>query len=386
MIFGARVFKGACIIAIGVAGGFTTVILPLIVSAASVEHGLAAGSGMASSEMGGVAVGALIYGFLVAKHDKRLLAASAALVAAAANAITVIAEPISTLFVLRFIAGLGGGGLLATFAAAAGTSPKPDRLFGLFLSCAFISATVGFKLLTPLTETYGLSSIFLTMVLVDLLMILISLGLPGRPSPIANTESETSDAPEQPLNIPVVFALLGILSFFIGIGGIWPMIPEVGKSLGVHSSTVASVLASASLAAIAGALTAAALGDRIGRLIPLAIGLSGVALSLLTLAITDSGALFSVAPLTLLFAWNFSLPYLMGVLAALDKTGRAVAFNMTLQYFGFSVGPMLAAALIGAVGIKAALWAGVITTLAALSFYAAGLRLAAQKKAPATIS
>ena len=42
-----------------------------------------------------------------------------------------------------------------------------------------------------------------------------------------------------------------------------------------------------------------------------------------------------------MFFWIFVVPYLMGVMAALDPTGRAVVLNMAMQYGGFTLGPII---------------------------------------------
>jgi len=107
---------------------------------------------------------------------------------------------------------------------------------------------------------------------------------------------------------------------------------------------------------------------RFGRLLPLAIGITGSAASVYYLVGDIGGAEYWIAVCAFNFLWNLSMPYLLATLADFDNKGRMVVHGVSMQFIGYAVGPAIAAQLLG-------FGYNVINTTAALLFVAAALLL-----------
>jgi MFS transporter, DHA1 family, inner membrane transport protein len=353
---------------VGVVSVYTTVILPLILSGAAATFDIApAAAGIvASAEMGGIAIGTLIASLVVAKYNRRGMVAAGAICATVANLVSTIPLSFEPILVLRVFSGMGSGVLLATMAAALAATRNPDRYFGLFVAGAFVSAAISFGTLSALSARDGVVPLFAILAALNVTALLVCRWFPvGRGSP------ETDLAATEIVNakrLPIAAALAGIVAFYLGVGGVWPMMGAIGSSFGIGISEVGRILAGTSIAALCGALTASFVAARFGRTPPLVLGLGVAGLSLIWLAVAGSDA-FRIAPILFLASWNFSVPYMMGQLSVLDPSGRAVAFNMTLQYIGFAVGPILAGWEADSVGLSAVIWAGAAGCLISLSCF-----------------
>lgn len=369
---------------VGVVGAYTTVVLPLIVSEISANFSLSpADAGpVAASEMIGLAIGAFLISLMVASKNRRMLVTTSAGVAIAANVLSALTTDFEILLATRVVVGIGSGGLVAGFAAAAGTTSKPDRVFAIFVAAAFIAATLSFRLLPNWNVMADLPGLFLFMAGLNAVALIACLFFPQYAPGTEVPEDGGNAVGKMSIGVmPPAFGLVGIIIFYMGIGGIWPLVPDVGGWIGIDAQRIAAILANGSLVAIVGSLSAAVVSERFGRRIPLAIGLGGVALSLLAMGLYRTEAYFAILVPMFLAFWNFVVPFLMGTLAVLDPSGRAVAFNMTLQYIGFGLGPILAGTILSLGGFPALLLFCVAASLITLAIYFLALSLAQKRMA-----
>jgi predicted MFS family arabinose efflux permease len=358
-------------ILLGVMGGHTTVILPLVVSGLSGALALdgARAGWIAAAEMGGVAVGALVAGLLVGTRDRRMLATVSAALAIAANLLSLASGDLASLLALRFVGALGGGGLLAVMAASVGDTDRAEAIFGLFIAVTFSVAALDFAFLPGLIAEHGLALLFVYLAATNGLALVAALVIPGRARRVEGAGTGAGAA----WPVAVWLGLASIVSYYVGIGGAWALMGQIGAASGVDEAAVNAALSRASIAGIVGAIAASVLAARAPRTVMIAVGLSGVASSLIAIATVHGQGLFGVATLTLIFFWNMTVPFLMGTLALLDASGRAVAINMTLQYAGFSGGPLLAGAIAAAFGMHAVALLGAAGALGAMAFMLAAL-------------
>jgi predicted MFS family arabinose efflux permease len=360
----------AAIVWVGVVAVYSTVVLPLIVSAVAAGIGvtpIVAGY-VASAEMGGVAIGTLVAVPLVARSDRRRLVSVGALVGLIANLAAMLPIGFGGLLALRAASGAGSGFLLAAMAATAGDTRSPERVFGIFVAAAFLAAAASFGVLSGFVERAGAAPLYAILGGMNASAVVALRWFPSRGCAGASAGAR----PRTPRALPIAFALLGILCFYLGVGSAWPMMATLGRSFGLGGEQVAGIMAGTSIAALVGATGATLLAARPSKLAPLVVGLGATVASLAALLVWR-GEGFFVLPLTFLLAWNFSVPFMMGALAAFDPSGRAVAFNMTLQYFGFAVGPLIAAAVATRAGLVAVLAIGVAGCGGALLCFASAL-------------
>jgi hypothetical protein len=87
------------------------------------------------------------------------------------------------------------------------------------------------------------------------------------------------------------------------------------------------------------------LGMRLGRMVPLALGLGAYGCSVVVLVHVPTPAGFIGANLALGIAFFFVVPYLMGTLAVLDPTGRLTVAGAAFGSLGAAFGPASAGLL-----------------------------------------
>jgi predicted MFS family arabinose efflux permease len=108
-----------------------------------------------------------------------------------------------------------------------------------------------------------------------------------------------------------------------------------------------------------GALAAAALGERRGYSVPLIVGFTTQALVALAMYCSFDRRFFIAGALVSNMTTSFTTPYVQGVLASLDGTGRATALSGAAANFGAAVGPalgaMLVAETVASIGVTSAI-------------------------------
>ena len=97
---------------------------------------------------------------------------------------------------------------------------------------------------------------------------------------------------------------------------------------------------------VVGAAVCVALGTRVGRFWPLAVGM------VLTLAGTwafhrsDVGAVYAAANDLTAVVWAFAVPYMFGMCAQLDNNGQLTVLGGFCSKMGLATGPLLAGRLL----------------------------------------
>ena len=117
----------------------------------------------------------------------------------------------------------------------------------------------------------------------------------------------------------------------------------------------------------------AALGDVVGRRLPLAAGSLMLAGVMLFLSHTHEVAGFRFGAIAVLFLMVFIVPYYTAIMGLLDRSGRMASFSMGIQFAGLAIGPLLAAPFVtGGFG-------PILTVAAALCVPATALMLIAER-------
>ena len=159
-------------------------------------------------------------------------------------------------------------------------------------------------------------------------------GLPHRPSPA------------------VALALLAILGTSFGFAAVWAFTERIGIDAGFTTSQVSPVIASNLLASAGGSVLATLLGLRLGRMLPLYVGMLAIVVSIIGLIAVDSFSNYAVAVAGLGLSIGFVMPYQMGYLAALDRDNRFVLLIAAAQGIGSAAGPFVGGAAADAGGYR----------------------------------
>lgn len=310
--------------------------------------------------------------------DWRRVAFAAGLLFIAANVASAFATAYAPLLVLRFISAIGGGTVMIVCMSSAAASPERDRVYGLWVCGQLVLGALGLWVLPGLFTVHGLAALYVG------LAILLSLCLPlftQFPAGLAAPAARTTDTGGQ-LWRPVL-AIGAVLTFYVGLSGVWSFIGTIAGNSGLDAATSGAVLAVASLLGIAGSLTATGIGGRIPRGLSLAAGYAAMTASVMMLFGLPGLVQFAAAAFIFKFVWTFVLPFILASVADLDRDGRLMSMTNLVIGGGLAIGPAISGQILEGVGHTNPMLATSVVFLV-LSFAAISLSRLTRTRAEAT--
>lgn len=303
---------------------------------------------IAAAEMWGIAVTTILLIALAGRYSWRRMILLSVLVCGFGNLASIGQADVQTLSALRFLTGLGSGGIISLTFTMASLTERADRNFGLIVVWVLTYGSIGMFVMPSALAIAGVSGVLAFFGLFCLSGLYFLRFLPD-----AGGDHEDSEGHyEYPRWLPRL-SLLGILSYNLGVGIVWVYLFLVGIETGMEEQAVANALTISQILGIVGALTAVVLEARFGRVSPLSIGIIGGALStfLLIQIPTPTGFWLGVCGFNLL--WNLSMPYLLATAGDFDAKGKTVVYAVAMQMLGLAFGPMVAAQLLATGGYDA---------------------------------
>jgi predicted MFS family arabinose efflux permease len=291
-------------------------------------------------ENGAFSAASLLSLFWLGRFNVRVIGLIALAVFIIGNFATPLVLPDYTgLLLLRAFTGFGGGTLMVLSMISVQDAENPDRVFGYWVVGQLVAGAVGLAFLPYLFGTFGLKSFYIVLGAITLLL---SPLYKGFLAPVASRPSQTKPATDSRFIVLAILSVAAILAFYVAIGGVWTFASMAAAQSGIENASVGNILAIASLFGIAGAMIAAFLGGRAARQAMLALGYAILVLSIVALAMLDTGTGYIVAVCAFKFAWTFVLPFIIAEVAGRDPSGRLVASTTLIIGTGLSLGPLFA--------------------------------------------
>ena len=325
--------------------------------------------------------GAIIAGLMALRMhrlDLSKVAAIGFLVAAIGDGLSGFSTEHATLFLfIRFCTGVGAGAAYTAVLAAFARLPDVDRGYAVFVTLQFIISGMGLFLLPVFSQYLGAKGMFLSIAALDGVGLLLCSSLPGRA-----VRSEVEQGGRTELHVLLAWAtILGALGFLVFEAALvaqYTYIERVGVSLALTDQQVGTALLIASLAGIPGALSIVLLGARIGRMGGLSFGVAVAIAGLLIMISTVQFLPYVLGAAMISFAWAFCLPYIQGLMAALDPHGSAAALGSASSTIGGAIGPGLAALVVGSGAYQHVMMFAIALLLLALTSFFIASRHAAR--------
>jgi len=258
------------------------------------------------------------------------------------NLLSLVTRDTTLFSLLRFLAGLGAGGMISLTFTIIGITRLPDRNFGYLIMGVLTYGALGLWALPTALDSVGMTGVILFFAL---------FALSGWPClkymPDSGVEHLQVEEDAVDLSTPFrLFAIAAMFTYFFAQGVIWAYLFLIGVNGGVSEQGVANGLMLSQFLGIAGAFVPAVVGRRFGRIVPLAVGIVGGALVLMYLYGQFSALVYAVTVCVYNFAWNMSHPFLLAGMASFDRHGRVVVYAVAAQMLGLAVGPAFAASLL----------------------------------------
>lgn len=296
---------------------------------------------VASAEMWGIAVTALLLTFFIGRFSWRTMLLGAIVLVVAGNLGSLLAANWVQFAVWRFGVGVGSGALISLGFTILGLTRNPDRNFGLAIAFILTYGAFGLWLVPKVGGTVGLQGVIVFFAVLALAVLPFIHYLP--------VSVERGELKPMATALPIVYRWMAVATmffYFLGQGVVWTYLFLIGTQTGAEEQAVANGLTLSQFWGIAGAFLASGLGTRFGRIGPIAMGILGGMLSLVWLLGVDSILAYTLAVWIYNFAWNLLHPYLLAAMASFDGTGKVVTSAVSAQMMGLAIGPSLAAAVI----------------------------------------
>lgn len=316
-----------------------------------------------SVELGAMSLATLPAFWWLKRVNWRSAALLAGLLFIAANLLSIWAHDYSVLLALRFCSALAGGSLMIICLSSAASTANPSRVYGLWVMGQLVVGAIGLSVLPGLFEQYGLAACYLILALLMALFLPLARCFP-QGAPVA--EQRLDDGGRAP-TWKIVLGILGILSFYISLSGVWTFIGAISAKAGIAADASGEVLAIATVMGIVGAGCASLIGDRLPRVLLLLLGYGLMAASVLLLLGQPPLARLALAALAFKFTWTFILPLILACLADLDRSGKLMNASNLVIGGGLAIGPAIAGRLIeGSGDFHTLLVSAAVMTLASL--------------------
>ena len=322
---------------------FTGLLAPYTVPVVigSVMDGLRFNPAMAGflgmAELAGLAFTTLLLSKFVTGWPWRRVALAGALFAATMQLLSAFTVGLGLLTGLRMATGVGCGFVLAIANTIIARSHDPEVMYGR-VSALY---SVGFACLLfalPIATGYGFQrGVFTVLGLLILVLWPLLFCLPVSGSVVTAVSDQYEKVPWGR-----VITLFVAMTFLYGsLGGIFSFSERIGMGIGLERGTIGLYLGFSPIAGIGGGLLAGILGTRFGRTGPAAVGFIVAGGVCMTLAQAEIEAVYAFALVGYGFIFTFTIAYLLGTAAALDRQGRIAVAASGYLLLAFSLGSWL---------------------------------------------
>jgi predicted MFS family arabinose efflux permease len=362
------------LVAIGVVATLTLGMLPVFAGSIVAAHGWGDRDlgWLASADMAGSAIACLLIARRVAAMHSRRVAWISLAAVVATNLLSVQANAFAELMALRVLAGSANGVLLAIVYTGLCHSSVPDRSFGLYTLGQLATQAVLLALLPGWIARQGIAVVFYLLAATSAASALLVFGIPDRliaaspvPTPAAGTGSPRRQA---------TLGLAAQAIYFLAPAALWSYFEAFGRGFGLAMETIGLALGASALAGIVGALFVIGCGHRCLRLPSMAAGTAVSVVAVICLIAGQAPTAYVSAACLFNFAWNFTFPYQMGVLAAHDRDGSVAVASLVVQLVALASGPAIAALLLTDGGYGRILWGSLGCYALSLALFARAVR------------
>ncbi len=299
---------------------------------------------ISSAEIAGMALSSLLGAAWIGRLNWRHVALFALFAVLAGNLFSFYVENFQVLVATRFITGLvGHGTAFALGVAAIGNTSQPDRNFGFTIASQVAMGALTALIVPKTIAIYGIAGMYAPAA------ILAVVAMAFIPRLATSGRAQTSDSNQSKRTGILILPLLGLLVMIIwqmGVGPFFNNLVPYGISIELDPSDIGTALFLSTGLSIIGPLTASALANKINRNVPVCIALTVQLLIILSFQGDITWIGFTVRAILFQTAWNFTGPFLMGMIANLDESGRYSVLIPASQLGGIALGHAVIASLV----------------------------------------
>lgn len=224
----------------------------------------------------------------------------------------------------------------------AGDAHNSSRWYGIQVAAAALAGVVLlFVLPVTLIPTYGFSGLIYGMVLM-ILALLPSYYYLSR-EPLATTGLASSAVEDghgtARSSLHAWLGLIAMVSLYIGSAAVWAFVERIAAINEFDPEAVGEMLGFSLFFAVIGALCAGAVGDRFGNAWPYLINCLILIAGIVTIAVTNILATYTLGACLFMFGWAAAYAYLFAIISDVDPNGRFIVLAVPAVGLGSMIGP-----------------------------------------------
>jgi hypothetical protein len=282
------------------------------------------------------------------------------------------APGMGSLFVAQALCGASNVVIASSCLTVIAKLPNPTRAYSIKLT-ADVTFAGAFLALIPFAHV-GLAGFVAVLAAVGVAAAPLAARLPLR----AGAEFLVDGAPVRLRDAPTTawLTLAMVVVFYVGGLGVWAFLERLAVHEGLEHTTASNAIAAGLFVGVAGSLSAAVFAGRGStRIWPeTASGFLLVA-SLLMLKYFEDATEFYVAVFIFNASWSFFIPFVVGLIARRDQSGRMASLVPGTVMIGGVLGPMLFGGMARGLGYDAAMTAMTAIVTSSIVAYVAIARI-----------
>ena len=317
---------------------------------------------LASAESIAFAMTSLVAPLWIHRVDRRIAIVGGVLVLALGTALTPFCARFDMLVAIRVIVGLLGEGVLGTLSFnVLGAAAQVDRAFAIALTVAASFGALALASASTLAHIAPAFGLLLPMIAIALTILPALSWIPMTPQGTMLRARTVSPS--------ALTALAAQAIWFGAPGAFWSFAEQLATDKGLTNHVAELGLSAGQFFALFGSLAAAIAGNRLGRVVPIALSSFGIAASALAFQSSAGAVALAIFLSTFYAFWNYGAVYQMSFVTELDASGNANVVMPAVQVIGLSIGPLVAGELIALRGDIAAIAATLAFTVGGLGLY-----------------
>jgi len=256
-----------------------------------------------------------------------------------------------TLFAAQALAG-GSSAIIASICLTVVASlPNPTRAYSIKITTDVVFAGT-FLALMP-AATLGLGGYVAALAGISAVVVPLASRLPLRAIRAVHTDGAPIRLRDAPRSAWLM--LLAIMVFYVGGIGVWAFLERVAVHAGIERVAASNAIAVGLFVGVVGSLGAAVLAGRTKRIWPETLAGLVLVASFAMLTFVNGTVQFYFAVFVFNCSWNFFIPFVIGLVANRDSTGRLSSLVPATVMIGGVLGPVLTGAMIRASGYRSAM-------------------------------
>jgi len=323
-------------------GAFIINVAPQAISSLMDSYGFSESqAGMINTveiAMGAISCTLLSPLLLVRFDHQRLIVAGCVLIILGSLSVLAVSS-FTSIALLRAIAGLGTGLVLAAASSGLVHAKDPDKLFAEVAVVITLTMTIVIYALASIKAAWGYSGLMLVFSSFAFACCLPMVKLIPKGKPV---EEQSSKPLISILKGAGGLGALSMLMFTVLESGIWNFAERAALSVGLDEEQIAMLLSISMASGLAGAILTIVAGKMFGRELPIIIGCAVMGLCGLFIYNPPATIFLIVSIAIFNLSFFFVIPFIFGGCAESDSEGRMTAIVAGMQATGGAIGPSLA--------------------------------------------